>query len=150
MTDPPLSRSSSDLIDAIEREAHGPHNETALEMNGRLQRIIGLCRELRSRENENEALRVWALILLSAIAPTQRQKDSRLLSQSDSLDFDEWRVEWLGVLSPWYRLWSHDDGLYSGGETEGWHDAGTYHRLTDGEPNAVIAGLLQSRESGSE
>jgi hypothetical protein len=48
MTDPPLSRSSSDLIDAIEREAHGPHNETALEMNGRLQRIIGLCRELRA------------------------------------------------------------------------------------------------------
>jgi hypothetical protein len=43
-----VSRSSSDLIDAIEREASGPHNETTLEMNGRLQRIIGLCRELRS------------------------------------------------------------------------------------------------------
>jgi hypothetical protein len=73
-----IGPSSSDLIDAIEREASGKYNETALEMNGRLQRIIGLCRELRSRENENEALRVWALMLLSAIAPTQRQKDSRL------------------------------------------------------------------------
>lgn len=45
---PHLSQSSSDLIDAIEREASGKYNETTLEMNGRLQRIIGLCRELRS------------------------------------------------------------------------------------------------------
>jgi hypothetical protein len=52
-----VSRSSSDLVDAIEREASGKYNETALEMNGRLQRIIGLCRELRavlqSRDSES-------------------------------------------------------------------------------------------------
>ena len=39
---------SSDLVDAIEHEASGPHNETTLEMNARLLRIIGFCRELRA------------------------------------------------------------------------------------------------------